>query len=76
MNTQPLVTLVPWTMIAQFLNLMIQLVGTIWTKQAPKLSFGNPGMVSSADLIHHSRLNSSSRTRLLSNLCAAHVVRC
>ena len=25
MNTQPLVTLVPWTMIAQFLNLMIQL---------------------------------------------------
>lgn len=25
MNAQPLVTLVPWTMIAQFLNLMIQL---------------------------------------------------
>ena len=25
MNTQPLVTLVPWTMVAQFLNLMIQL---------------------------------------------------
>lgn len=25
MNTQPLVTLVPWTMIAQFINLMIQL---------------------------------------------------
>ena len=25
MNTQPLVTIIPWTMVAQFLNLMIQL---------------------------------------------------